>query len=380
MALEGEKKETHVLMVAFSAQGHINPMLRLGKRLVSKGLQVALATNEVAQSNSFTRTVTGVHLEFFSDGLSLDYNREANLDYDMESIGKFGPIDLSALIQRHCKKFSCIINNPFVSWVSDVAAKHEIPCAMLWIQPCTLYAIYYRFYNCLNSFPTSENPQMNVELPGLPSLCTEDLPSFILPSSSVSSFPKMLYELFQDMKKLKWGLGNSFQELETDVIETMDEIHPIWPVGPLVPSSLLGKEDATDEGIDLFKSEDTCIEWLNHQKPSSVIYISFGSLLMESPKEKESIATALTRSGHPFLWVVKPSDSKSEESEGTMPLKNGMGDQGLIVKWSPQTQVLAHPSLACFLSNCGWNSLSESITAGVPIIAYPQRTDQPTNA
>ncbi|KAK2981109.1 hypothetical protein RJ640_021163 [Escallonia rubra] len=152
------------------------------------------------------------------------------MDYYMETIGKFGPINLSALIQSHSKKFSCIINNPFVPWVSDVAAKHEILCAMLWIQPCTLYAIYYRFYNSLNSFPTLENPQMNVELPGLPSLCTEDLPSFILPSSSLSSFPKMLCGLFQDMKKLKWVLGNSFQELETDVIEAMDEIHPIWPI------------------------------------------------------------------------------------------------------------------------------------------------------
>ncbi|KAK3001396.1 hypothetical protein RJ639_022327 [Escallonia herrerae] len=201
---------------------------------------------------------------------------------------------------------------------------------------------------------------MNVELPGLPSLCTEDLPSFILPSNSVRSFPKMLCELFQNMKKLKWVLVNSFQELEADVSESMDEIHPIWPVGPLAPSSLLGKEDETDEGVDLFKSQDTCIEWLNQQKPSSVIYISFGSLLMESPKEKESIATALKRSGHPFLWVVKPSDSESEENEGAMPLKNDMADQGLIVKWSPQTQ--------------------RASTAGVPIIAYPQWTDQPTNA
>ncbi|KAK2997697.1 hypothetical protein RJ639_011031 [Escallonia herrerae] len=48
------------------------------------------------------------------------------------------------------------------------------------------------------------------------------------------------------MKRLKWVLGNSFQELETDVIASMDEIHPIWPVGQLVPSPLLGKEDETD--------------------------------------------------------------------------------------------------------------------------------------
>ena len=36
MALNEQKEEIHVLMVAFDTQGHINPLLRLGKRLVSK--------------------------------------------------------------------------------------------------------------------------------------------------------------------------------------------------------------------------------------------------------------------------------------------------------------------------------------------------------
>ncbi|KAI4342024.1 hypothetical protein MLD38_026685 [Melastoma candidum] len=35
--------ENHVLLVSFSAQGHINPMLRLGQRLASEGIHAMLA-------------------------------------------------------------------------------------------------------------------------------------------------------------------------------------------------------------------------------------------------------------------------------------------------------------------------------------------------
>jgi UDP-glucose:(indol-3-yl)acetate beta-D-glucosyltransferase len=79
---------------------------------------------------------------------------------------------------------------------------------MLWIQPCALYAIYHRFYNNLNPFPTLTNPEMSVDLPGLPLLQIQDLPSFVLPSNTFGSLPKLLAETFQNMKKLKWVLGN----------------------------------------------------------------------------------------------------------------------------------------------------------------------------
>ncbi|KAL7002866.1 indole-3-acetate beta-glucosyltransferase [Sarracenia purpurea var. burkii] len=58
----------------------------------------------------------------------------------------------------------------------------------------------------------------------------------------------------------------------------------------------------------------------------------------------------------------------------------GTKEQGLVVPWSPQIKVLKHPAIACFLSHCGWNSMLETIAAGVPVIAYPHWTDQPTNA
>ena len=39
-----------------------------------------------------------------------------------------------------------------------------------------------------------------------------------------------------------------------------------------------------------------------------------------------------------------------------------------------------HPSVACFISHCGWNSTLETVVTGVPVIAWPFWTDQPTNA
>ena len=57
-----------------------------------------------------------------------------------------------------------------------------------------------------------------------------------------------------------------------------------------------------------------------------------------------------------------------------------MGNKGKVVQWSPQEQVLAHPSLACFLTHCGWNSTIEAMASGVPLLAFPQWGDQVTNA
>ncbi|KAJ6905879.1 hypothetical protein NC652_023588 [Populus alba x Populus x berolinensis] len=232
-------------MVALSSQGHLNPMLRIGKRLVNKGLHVTLATTEftrhrMLKSSTINPTsspisISGVQVCFFSDGQSLNYDRMANYESYKKSLAKFGTINLSNLIKEHFpsnghKKLSCIITNPFLTWVADVAINHGIPCAMFWIQPCSLYAIYYRFYNKLNSFPTLTDPDMSVELPGLPLLHTEDLPSYVLPSILFGSLPKMFSEMFQNMKRYKWVLGNSFFGLEKDAIESMADLCPISPL------------------------------------------------------------------------------------------------------------------------------------------------------
>ncbi|KAL7220116.1 hypothetical protein ACSBR2_013053 [Camellia fascicularis] len=54
--------------------------------------------------------------------------------------------------------------------------------------------------------------------------------------------------------------------------------------------------------------------------------------------------------------------------------------QGLIVPWCSQLEVLSYPSLGCFVTHCGWNSALESLASGVPVVAFPYSSDQTTNA
>lgn len=44
---------------------------------------------------------------------------------------------------------------------------------------------------------------------------------------------------------------------------------------------------------------------------------------------------------------------------------------GKIVPWAPQVKVLEHCAVGVFINHCGWNSVLESIVAGVPIIGRP---------
>jgi UDP:flavonoid glycosyltransferase YjiC (YdhE family) len=42
-------------------------------------------------------------------------------------------------------------------------------------------------------------------------------------------------------------------------------------------------------------------------------------------------------------------------------------------------QILAHPSVACFVSHCGWNSVMEGVRNGVPFLCWPYFVDQFAN-
>ncbi|CAK7329993.1 unnamed protein product [Dovyalis caffra] len=65
---------------------------------------------------------------------------------------------------------------------------------------------------------------MSVELRGLPLLKIEDLPSFVLPLNPFDSFPRLFCDMFQNMKKYRWVIGNSFSELKKDVVESMVDL------------------------------------------------------------------------------------------------------------------------------------------------------------
>ncbi|GJN14847.1 hypothetical protein PR202_gb01713 [Eleusine coracana subsp. coracana] len=110
-----------------------------------------------------------------------------------------------------------------------------------------------------------------------------------------------------------------------------------------------------------------CIEWLDKKPNNSVLYLCFGTFVPVSDAQLQELALGLEASGKPFLWVVR-SDSWAPPEEWT----ERVGDRGMVITgWAPQTAILAHPAVGAFVTHCGWNSVLETIVAGVPVLTWP---------
>ncbi|KAK6243926.1 hypothetical protein QUC31_010335 [Theobroma cacao] len=170
---------------------------------------------------------------------------------------------------------------------------------------------------------------------------------------------------------------------------------PIWAIGPLLPPVMLNKSPYSGSSMSKHRagkqpgiSLERCIEWLDLHCPDSVLYVSFGSQNTISPSQMMELAKGLEESRNPFIWVIRPPfgfDMKGEFKAEWLPegFEERMSEskQGLLVrKWAPQVEILLHKSTGAFLSHCGWNSVLESLSQGVPIIGWPLAGEQPFNS
>ncbi|KAK1363465.1 UDP-glycosyltransferase 83A1 [Heracleum sosnowskyi] len=97
---------------------------------------------------------------------------------------------------------------------------------------------------------------------------------------------------------------------------------------------------------------------------------------MFSQKQFNELALGLELSGHSFLWVVRSNIVNRSSPEYPDGFLERTASRGKIVEWAPQEKVLAHTSISCFFSHCGWNSTMEGLSFGVPFLCWPYIWDQ----
>ncbi|WKA08531.1 hypothetical protein VitviT2T_026247 [Vitis vinifera] len=166
----------------------------------------------------------------------------------------------------------------------------------------------------------------------------------------------------------KWLLSNFVYELDSSACELIPNI---LSIGPLLASHHLGHYAG-----NFWPEDSTCIGWLDKQPAGSVIYVAFGSLAIFNQRQFNELALGLELVGRPFLWVVRSDFTDGSVAEYPDGFIERVADHGKIVSWAPQEEVLAHPSVACFFSHCGWNSTMDSISMGVPFLCWPYFADQ----
>ncbi|KAJ8435146.1 hypothetical protein Cgig2_018974 [Carnegiea gigantea] len=380
---ERAEKRGHVLVVPYPSQGHINPTLQFSRRLVSKGVKATLAiTNYIFKT--FKPTSDGhVGLATISDGYDEgSFASAGSVDTYLDRMEAAGSQTLGDLIEAYAvtpHPITCLIYDSFFPWALDVAKKYGLVGGPFFTQACAVNYTYFLIHHGKLNVPPSSVP---VEIPGLPPLEVGDLPSFVGSPESYPAYLRLVVNQNINLDKADFVLVNTYYELEDKVVNTMSREcpTPLLTIGPTVPSLYLDNkiEDDKDYGLNLFYlgSIDRITHWLSTKPPKSVVYVSFGSMACLPDTQMEELARGLKACGHDFLWVVRAS----EEDKLPSSFAEEVRQSGLLVRWSPQLEVLANEAIGCFFTHCGWNSTVEALALGVPMIGMPQWTDQPMNA
>ncbi|CAI8608957.1 unnamed protein product [Vicia faba] len=234
------------------------------------------------------------------------------------------------------------------------------------------------------------------EIPGCKPVRPEDLVDPMLDRNDLQY--KEYIASVENLSKSDAVLVNTWDDLQPKELKALNDGDcelsgllkvPVFSVGPLVRQT----ESETSQDTELM------IQWLNKQPNESVIYVSFGSGGTVSYDQTREIAFGLELSKQRFVWVVRaPTGEAADAAFFTTGSNNGLDENkigkhlpegflqriknvGLLVnEWAPQVTILKHPSIGGFVSHCGWGSVLESLTNGVPIIAWPLYAEQKMNA
>ncbi|KAI3717435.1 hypothetical protein L1987_69046 [Smallanthus sonchifolius] len=354
----------HVVVLPYPSQGHINPLLQFAKRLASKGLKATIATTHYTLSTISAPFVT---VEPISDGFDEGgFAQAQSEELFLESFKSNGSRTLTQLIKKHQTTkdpITCVVYDSFLPWALEVAKENGILGGPFFTNSAAVTTIFSRIHRGLLKLPLRLE-DCPVVIPGVLPLNFEDLPSFL------------------NAPGTDWIFSNTFHSLEYEVVKGTWEQWPAKLIGPMVPSAYLDGRIGGDKGYgaSLWKPlDDSCTKWLDTKPPNSVVYISFGSMVSLTQQEMEEIAWGLQESGFYFLWVVKDSE-RHKLPKGFLDLDTQNQEKGMIVSWCNQLEMLAHGSVGCFVTHCGWNSTLEGLSLGVPMVGVPKWADQLTDA
>ncbi|XP_027118345.1 crocetin glucosyltransferase, chloroplastic-like [Coffea arabica] len=232
----------HFLVVTFPAQGHINRTLQFAKRLAKLGVKTTFSTSLGAikrMNNTSDSLPEKLSIVPFSDGYDHGWTGNDDFIEYMTSQKSHGSQTLKELIAAQSNKGQAIthvVYTTLLSWVGQLSHQLQIPSTLLWIQAAALFDIYYCFSNGCGETIRDSASSKTIHLPGLPTLASRDLPSFLLASNpGIYSFAlPTIYKHFEILEKEETPkvLVNKFDALEPETLKAVEKLK-LMAVGPL---------------------------------------------------------------------------------------------------------------------------------------------------
>ncbi|XP_027172826.1 anthocyanidin 3-O-glucosyltransferase 2-like [Coffea eugenioides] len=394
-------KKTELLFIPGPGMGHLASAVEFGKLLINRDEHLSIVYIIIDLSYN-----TGV--DAFMESQLTDANsciRFVNIPYQIDSsdhqepksknrnvvavelINRQKPLVRDAVLDIISKansdrEIAGIIVDMFCVGMIDVAHEFELPSYMFYTSSAGFLGLMLHVQSLHDEYNVDITDYKDSDAELLVPSFSNPVPAKVLPTTMLDKKggSAAVVTSARRMLEVKGIIVNTFHELESYAIKSLSgqegKIPRIYPIGPIINWNS--------------KQDDGIMSWLDTQPSCSVVFLCFGSLGSFSCEQVKEIAVALEHSRCRFLWSLRQPPAKGEIDapsayanpeevlpEGFLQRTSGVGK---VIGWAPQMAVLSHPAVGGFVSHCGWNSILESLWAGVPIAAWPMYAEQQTNA
>ncbi|KAE8816255.1 UDP-glycosyltransferase 90A1-like [Hordeum vulgare] len=399
MAFASSSTESHVLphiaIFPFMAKGHTIPLIHLVHHLRRRGLATVTFFTTHGNADFVREGLSGaddtavVELAFPADVSGIPPGVEsaegltsmASFVAFAHGVSLLQP-QLEASLAAMEPPASLLVADAFLYWTNATAATLGVP-------KVSFFGIS-AFAQVMRELRISHDPcpalqHADVGDDGNPATFTvpefphikltfEDLMAPFGDPSSVAPMMELDGKLGKAIEESHGLIVNTFQGLEKPYMEFWNKHYGprAWAIGPLCLSQPPPSSSSGDAG------RPSWMEWLDEKAAAgrAVLYVALGTLAAIPEVQLKEVADGLERAGVDFIWAVRP-----ENIDLGAGFEERSKDRGLVVReWVDQLGILQHRSVRGFLSHCGWNSVLESVTAGVPLAVWPMHADQPFNA
>ncbi|KAL6310756.1 hypothetical protein AAG906_006050 [Vitis piasezkii] len=407
MDLVRASDKPHVVLIPYPAQGHVNPMLKLAKLLHNKGFFVSFVNTEYnhkrllrSRGPNSLDGLSDFRFETIPDGLPpSDADATQDIPSLCDSTTKNCLAPFCALITKlndpsysPGPPVSCIVSDGVMSFTLDAAEKFGVPEVVFWTTSACGFLGYRHYRNLIRRglIPLQDesclsNGYLDTVVDFVPgkkkTIRLRDFPTFLRTTDLNDIMLNFVRVEAERASRASAVILNTFDALEKDVLDALSAtLPPVYSIGPLQHLvDQISDDRLKSMGSNLWKEQTDCLQWLDSKEPNSVVYVNFGSITVMTSQQLTEFAWGLANSNKPFLWIIRPDLVVGDSALLPPEFVTETKDRGMLASWCPQEQVLKHPAIGGFLTHSGWNSTSESICGGVPLICWPFFAEQQTN-